>query len=271
MPVNEPCGVGLKRKASGCSRNVPSPWLRNSSGPERAEHDQILMAGVAEIGEQRAGGFVQNAEAGALGDVFGGAIGPDLVEAVGQAAGLADIDLVDAVVVDIADGDSLVAVDVDARGGIEARAPVGIAIQQLLLEGRGGAENVGGDVAEEGARGDYGLTGDGFEAGQLPEAVVIVEAFGVGDLDLIPDLIAGENVEARGPDVLALCDPGPQGGGRGFEAGEDSGEAGLHIGGGFLGGEFVRAGFDKAQGRVIGVGAGVMNGKGGGLSGTGRQ
>jgi len=34
IPVNEPCGLFLNRNASGCSRNLPSPRLRKSSGPD---------------------------------------------------------------------------------------------------------------------------------------------------------------------------------------------------------------------------------------------
>ena len=48
----------------------------------------------------------------------------DFEKAVRQAARLADIDFVHAVVIDISHGDAIAAVDVDAGGRIEPGAPI---------------------------------------------------------------------------------------------------------------------------------------------------
>src|SRR5450432_1260280 len=98
-----------------------------------AQHNQVLMPGVAEIGEKRAGGFIENAGSSAGGYIFRRTIGTHLVQPVRKSARLADVDLVGAVVVDIGHGDSLVPVNVDAHGGIQPRAPIGIAVEKLLF------------------------------------------------------------------------------------------------------------------------------------------
>ena len=89
----------------------------------------------------------------AFGDVFERSVAAIAIEPVGQARGLADVEIVEAVVVDVGDRDSVVAVDVDAAGAVEHGAPVVGAMQQLGRVGRIAAERRGGDVDED--------TGDG--------------------------------------------------------------------------------------------------------------
>ncbi len=145
------------------------------------------MARIAEVGEQRAGGLVQHAQARALSDIFGRSIGANLVQAVRQAARLAHVDLVHAVVVDVGDGDSLVAVHVDAARRIEPRPPVGIARNELFAERIHGAEDMLRHVAKIRLRRSHDVLDYGLEIRQLPDAGVIL---GVG-LDLVAHAASG--------------------------------------------------------------------------------
>src|SRR5579875_137296 len=74
----------------------------------------------------------------------------NLIQPVRKAAGLANIDLVHAVVVDVADGNTVASIDVYGRGRVETRAPVWNALQQLVLVGRDMGEDFGADIAKEG-------------------------------------------------------------------------------------------------------------------------
>ena len=69
-----------------------------------------------------------------------------LIQAVGQTARLADVDLVQAVAIDVGHGDSVLAIDVDAASRVQARAPVGSAPGELLVKrghaGEGGAGHI---------------------------------------------------------------------------------------------------------------------------------
>ena len=111
-----------------------------------AHHDHVLAAVVVEIGEQRAGRVFQDPQAGGFGDVFERSVAAVAIEAIGQARRLANIEIVEAVVVDVGDRDAVVSVDVDAARAVEHRAPVVRAMQQLRRVGRIAAERGGSDV-----------------------------------------------------------------------------------------------------------------------------
>ena len=87
-----------------------------------------------------------------LRDVAEAPVAVVLVEPVRQAARLADVDLVEAVAVDIRGGDSVLAVDVDSGGRVEARAPVRERRAPVVAERRVAAERVARDVAKPGSR-----------------------------------------------------------------------------------------------------------------------
>src|SRR5260370_37535508 len=88
-----------------------------------AQNHQVLPAYVAQIEKQSAGGLVENIDAGLRGDVHKPSLNI-FIQAVGQAAGLADIYLVRSVIVDVADRDAVAAIDLDPCGGVESRRPV---------------------------------------------------------------------------------------------------------------------------------------------------
>src|SRR5208282_4023391 len=121
-------------------------------------------------------------------------------EAVGQAGGLADVEIVESVVVDVGDGDAVVTVDIDAAGAIEQGAPVVGAVLHLGGVGRTSGEGGGGDVDIDGRSG----TGLRFierrptaetkiaGGGRLPYEVPVADALlametGAGAYDFITD------------------------------------------------------------------------------------
>ena len=83
-----------------------------------AQHHKILMPGIAEVGEQRARAIVQHADARLLRNIYKGGVAAVLVQTVRQSAGLANIDFIPAVVVDVAHRHAVGSVHRDSGGGI---------------------------------------------------------------------------------------------------------------------------------------------------------
>jgi len=104
------------------------------------------MAVVVDVGEESAGGVFHEAKAGVFGDVLECAIATVAVETVGKSSGLADVEVVEAVAGDVAYGEAVVTVDIDAASDIEDAAPVVDAALELGRVGGIAAECCGGDV-----------------------------------------------------------------------------------------------------------------------------
>ena len=107
----------------------PVTLIQKQRGTIATQHHQVLPAGVPKIDKQRAGGLIQNPHTGALRNILRHAVRPDLIQTIRQAAGLADINLVHTVVIDIADRDALIPVRIDAGSRIEMSPPVWIPAQ----------------------------------------------------------------------------------------------------------------------------------------------
>ena len=88
-----------------------------------AHQHEILMARVAQVGEQAEGRIVQDIQAGFVRDIAEMAVSIVLIQAVGQASGLKNVDLVPAVAVDIRNGDPELAIEIDTASRIETRPP----------------------------------------------------------------------------------------------------------------------------------------------------
>jgi hypothetical protein len=126
-----------------------------------AKDDQILAAGIAEVQEERGRGGVEYCDTAFFRDVFETAAAI-FVEAIGKAAWLTDIDFIEAVAINISDGDAVVAVDVDTGSAIQMGAPVGDAVAELAFERIDAFEGMRGNFAKKRSRG----CGDGlFERG----------------------------------------------------------------------------------------------------------
>ena len=174
--------------------------------PGGCEHDQVLEPQVPQVQEQRLGGVVQHPDARFIGDVGPDPVRPPAVEPVGQAARLAHVQLVPAVSVDIADRDTLVAVDSDAGGRIEPRAPVGNPLGELIAKRVEVAEEFRRDVGEQGPRRLRDGFGDRFESGEpvarpshAPLADAILEAACGFRGDLESHNVVGEGVKSGSP------------------------------------------------------------------------
>ena len=88
------------------------------------DHDQVLVPVVVYIGEQRTGSVVQHPHAGCFGHVFEGPIAPIPVKAVGQAGRLANVEVIEPVVVNVACRDPVVSINIDPAGAVQHRTPV---------------------------------------------------------------------------------------------------------------------------------------------------
>ena len=114
----------------------------------RAQHYQVLQTAVAKIDEQRRRRVVKNPNSSVFGDVFQAALSA-LVEPVRKPAWLAHVNLILAIVVDVADGDAVVAVDVNAARRVEAGTPVRDTTSQLVLKRVCVPQKLLGHVCEE--------------------------------------------------------------------------------------------------------------------------
>src|SRR5713101_1484632 len=118
-----------------------------------ADYDQFLAAIVIDVNEKCAGCIFEDAHSGCFRNVFERSIASIAIEPVGKAGGLRNIEIVDAIVVDAADCDSVVPININAARAIEHGAPVVRSPQQLRRVGRIAAESLRRDVYKDGAEG----------------------------------------------------------------------------------------------------------------------
>src|SRR6185312_1246045 len=127
----------------------PAAFIQEENRSGGTQHDKILPAGVAEIKEERAGSIVEDADAPGLRYILEIAAGMVSVKPVGEAARLADVDLVYAVAVDIPYRDAVAAIHIDAAGGVETSAPVGDSFRELFGKRWGLLEYGRGHIAKK--------------------------------------------------------------------------------------------------------------------------
>src|SRR5277367_582616 len=112
-------GGMLKLERVALQREGPIPLIEKQQGTAAANHQQVLAPLVCKVGEQGARGVVQYANPGFFRYVFHGPVAPVTVEPVRQSRRLADIEIIETVIVVIPDCYSVVAVDVDTARPIE--------------------------------------------------------------------------------------------------------------------------------------------------------
>ncbi len=151
------------------------------------------MAGVAQVYEQRGGGIVEDVEPGLFRDVPKLTFAVVLVQPVGQTAGLADVEFVPAVVVDVGGGDPVLAVDVDAAGRIQAGPPVRHATRELVVKRAVAREGVPGHVAKPGPVGVSERLGN-RPAGFAP-ADPVLQAPLIDTANVVAHDVAGQGIE----------------------------------------------------------------------------
>ena len=141
----------------------------------------------------------------------------EFIEPVRQATGLADVHFVPTVAIDVTNSDSVVPVDIDARGGIDARPPVRDSAQHLLAELIVSAEQLRGYVAEERLAGlDQRLLNrvELYEAAifprLLPQPHPILEALRPGAFDFVADDVVRQHEIAGASNCAERSEPLPQ-------------------------------------------------------------
>ncbi len=111
-----------------------------------AHDNQILPPIVVDVDKERAGRVFEDAYAGSFGDVLECAVAAIAIETVRKSSGLADVEIVESVAVDVANRNAVVSVDIDAASAVEDGAPVVGAVQQLRRVGMVAAERCGSHI-----------------------------------------------------------------------------------------------------------------------------
>ncbi len=97
-----------------------------------ANHEKILQSLVLEIREEGAGCVIQHVHSGLLRHILEGSVAALAIEAVGKPRGLADVEIIEAVVVDVSRRQAVVAIDVDPAGSVQKGAPVVNSTEHLI-------------------------------------------------------------------------------------------------------------------------------------------
>ena len=111
-------------KASRLIEKVPSPLIQKQQRAAAANHKKILPSLVFKVGEQGARSIVEHADAGFFRYVFKRPVAPVAVKPVWQARRLANIEIIEAVIVEVARRHAIVAVNVDAACAIQNCPPI---------------------------------------------------------------------------------------------------------------------------------------------------
>ena len=102
----------------------PLPSLTEEQRARAREQDEVLVAVVVHVGEERLRTCDRGRDACGLGHVLEGAVALVAEEAVGQALGLGDVEVVQAVAVEVAHGHAVVAHAPRREDGVEVCGPV---------------------------------------------------------------------------------------------------------------------------------------------------
>ena len=132
-------GVGLHGKG-------PVALIEKEHGTGAANDEKVLKSRIPKVDEQGAGGIVEHAHSGLFRYVFKGSVALVAVKTIGQSRGLAEIEIVEAVVVEVAHGSAVVGVNVHADRAVKDRAPIVGAVKQLLVVRFGRSESLVRDV-----------------------------------------------------------------------------------------------------------------------------
>lgn len=89
-----------------------------------ANHQQVLKPSILKIGEESTRGVIQHTDSGFFGHVFESSVATIAIKPVGQSRWLANIQVIEAVIVEVASRNTVVAVHVDAARAIQHRPPI---------------------------------------------------------------------------------------------------------------------------------------------------
>ncbi len=157
------------------------------------------MAAILKICKQGARGNVEHAHAGLFRYIFKGAVAAIAIKAIGQAGRLADVQVIEAVVVVVAHCNAVVAINVDADGSVENGSPVIGAVQKLVPVGFNSCERVCSHVFESGTIGAADRLLAGSPLRGCPRAVFVAVPLRAPRADAFFTLAA----PSQGYDVIA--------------------------------------------------------------------
>lgn len=124
--------------------------FENESGVGDGE-GEVLVAVVVEVDEEAAAGGVEEVDAGFGGGFAGGAVGLLEEEFIGNGGGLAEVEVIEAVAIDVANGEAVVAEVVHGEDFFDAALPVVDAVAEVVGEVGAFFDEGAGGVGEEGA------------------------------------------------------------------------------------------------------------------------
>ena len=123
---------GIPFKSEG-----PVPLIQKEQGSTAANYEKILQPLIFEVSKQSTGRVIQYTETGFFRDVFKGSVASVAVKTVRKTRWLAYIQIIEAVIVEVARGNAVVAVNVDAASAVKNRSPIIRAAKHLVLIRRG--------------------------------------------------------------------------------------------------------------------------------------
>ena len=109
------------------------PLIQEEQRAAAANHQEVLKPLIFEIREQSASRAVQHAHSGLFSHIFECPITAIAIEPVGKSRRLADIHVIQSIVVEISRRQAIVAVNVDPARPVENRAPIIDSVKQLIL------------------------------------------------------------------------------------------------------------------------------------------
>ena len=140
--------------AAPSRREVPLAVVDEQHGPGAGEEDEVLVAVVVHVGEERLRRALEDRDAGRVGHVGEGAVAVVAEETVGQALGLGDVDVVLAVTVEIAHRQPVVPhAPLRHEEPVEVRGPFLLSRNELAAKGGVATERRLGRLGEDRGRG----------------------------------------------------------------------------------------------------------------------
>ncbi len=137
----------------GIASEAPVAVVEEEQGPGAREQDQVLVAVVVHVREERMRGAVEDGEARGLGRVLEGAVALVAEEPVGQALGLGDVEVVQAIPIEIAHRHPVVPHAPRGEDRVQGRGPGVEPGDELLAKRRVGAQRPLRDLGEHGVGG----------------------------------------------------------------------------------------------------------------------
>src|SRR5208337_59159 len=124
--------------------------IHEQHGPRGTDYQEVLEPPILEIREKRASCPVQHSDSGSFRDIFKSAIAAIAVQAVRKARGLADIKIIQTVVVKVARSQSGISVNIHSGRPVQNRAPVVHSVEHLIFVGISVAESLLSYIEENG-------------------------------------------------------------------------------------------------------------------------